>query len=258
MKSAYISCPMTIPQSILSDVIRLVEYYDVKPQWWTKGAVYNEHYFSDLIKNTDAFIVILPDLAWSYEGYKMTSGSRKELIIAVKAKRPIYLAYKNKNDGLGIYAANVITSVSDNSGEYIPDIIINGVYGVESTRYNFRDIMSAPTYIQKEGKVERLPNTSEKMAARQKGLNESLAVHKVYESTFGKNLNKLAEEINSEKKRRGWQQLRTEMDKAGYSVPYPKAVDYEGFMKQLEQSGILVLDRTNKIDKVDNRILLFL
>jgi hypothetical protein len=136
MKSAYISCPMSVSQTILIEVIDLVRDCGTTARWWPKGTQYDENYYKKVIvEETDAFIVILPDLKWSYACGKMTSGSHKELSLAIEANKPLFIAYKSRNDGLGIYAAEIM----EVSG-------VRTITGIHSTRYNFRDSAKAVKY----------------------------------------------------------------------------------------------------------------
>lgn len=125
MKTAYISCPMTIPQYKLDEVIKVVAESGAYPKWWPKGSSYEEGYYTGLIQHCDAFIVMLPDMVWHRPFHKMTSGSRKELQIAVDAKKPIYLAYK-RNEKSNVYAADVTDTC---------------ITGIASTKFNFRSDM---------------------------------------------------------------------------------------------------------------------
>lgn len=129
MQHAYISCPMTVPKSDLDETIKLVQSYGVMAHWWSKGTDYDEKYYKEVIEDCNAFIVILPGMAWSCKADKMTSGSRKETTLAISAEIPIYIAYRNRTEGLGIYAADVKMALDRP--------IIQEISGVPSTRYNF-------------------------------------------------------------------------------------------------------------------------
>lgn len=134
MKQVYISCPMTVGQGILDKVVRLVKDTKAIPLYWVKGSPYSEEDFNLCIECIDAFIVILPGVAWKSDVNKMTSGSRKELIKAYINKIPIFLAYENRDLEMGIYATE-ITKCSEG-------VFILSISGICSTRHTFKDIMS--------------------------------------------------------------------------------------------------------------------
>ena len=169
MKKVYISCPMTVLQETLDKVIALVKQSGVDPMYWRKGSPYDPGTFMNIIQRCDAFVIILPGLAWSAKGQAMTSGSRKEMNIAYNAGVPIYLAYQNKYDGIGLYSVR-IEAARTGEGVYI----VSEITGLPSTRYNFNDFIG---YNKLAGAIQDSLITSHN--------EESKAIDKIYGSGNG-------------------------------------------------------------------------
>lgn len=140
MANAYISCPMTVSQSDLDKVLRLVQSYGVTPRYWVKGTPYDNDFFRKTIVNADAFIVILPNIAWKCEGNKMTSGSRRELSLAIALRKSIYLAYQGISTEMKIYSADVDAKVFY-QGDNATETFITSISGIASTRFNFKELV---------------------------------------------------------------------------------------------------------------------
>lgn len=191
MKNVYISCPMTVSQTVLDEVINLVRKHAI-PQWWTKGTAYNEKAYTEAIrKYYDAIVVILPAMQWSCNYNQMTSGSRKELCIAIQAKKPIYLAYKTSTGVLGIYSTNIV----HNNNEITTFFTISGV---ASTSYNFEQDM----------KVE-------------KALNIKLPIEDYWTKWLKEIYKQQEKAIWVPNNRTCWEEMRKEMEEAGLAVRYP-------------------------------------
>ena len=95
--------------------------------------------------------------------------------------------------------------------------------------------MNAPTYLQGEGRVERLPSTSEKKQQREQAAINALERRKEYQQQTER-----AIRINTE------------------ATP---PINFEGFIKHLDQFNIMFWDGPSKpsIETItDIRILLFL
>lgn len=238
MKTAYISCPMTVDQTVLDEVITLVSNEHVSPRWWSKGTKYDESVYTAIIKSSDAFIVILPEMAWSCKGDKMTSGSRKELAKAIHFKKPVYVAYKNRNDGLGIYASQVSTSSNHDNVNHISNIAIVEVSGIASTRYNFKDSFGGDIATKSETTQPKtfLENIRDGYADEFIKRDAELMERAIWGAT------KI-----SHRHGRTWEQIREEMEKAGFAVPYTK--------DSLEDIALKKV--INSVSEYDKRLLLF-
>lgn len=161
MKNVYVSCPMSVSQEDLTKVCKLILSYGVTPTHWNKDSVYDEKFTEKIIAKSDAFVVILTGFGWYSEILKMTSGSRKELLTAIKYSKPIFIVYqKFAVKELGIYAAdtsNVTTSIS----------------GISGTGHTFQDMAkdNKEEYIQTVDRIQR-QDTVEHIVF--KGIVESL------------------------------------------------------------------------------------
>lgn len=137
MKRAYISCPMTVAQEAIDEAGKLAHQSHVDFLHWVRGTSYDEEYYKKTIASMDAFIIILPNIAWSCEFDKMTSGSRRELSHAYNSGVPIYLYYKS-SQGPGLYATNLESSRSK-----MGLIMINKISGIASTKFNFQQYFNS-------------------------------------------------------------------------------------------------------------------
>lgn len=156
MKDVYISCPKTVSQETLDKVIKLVRETGIAPMYWQKDSPYDPNRFTWIIQQCSAFIIILPGLSWSINAQKMTSGSRKELNVAVNAGIPVYIAYENRGDGLGIYTADV--KIARIVGD---TFMVTDISGIASTRYNFRDFMLTFGSVNTKVSIEKLKGVYE-------------------------------------------------------------------------------------------------
>lgn len=104
----YLSCPMSIPEEKLEEVIK--HLFNAAPdnqvRWWKRGTVYNEERF---IKECDLFVVILPDAAWACTATRIPRGTRSEVELATKYQKPIGLAYWS-SEGLAVYDTRLSSS----------------------------------------------------------------------------------------------------------------------------------------------------
>lgn len=107
--SIYVSCPISIPEGELQRILNRLERFDFKDtsiKHWIRNTVY----YPQVLTNADAVVIVLPGLRWVHSS-DLPIGVARELDIAVKMKKPIFLAYKNMHDDINFYEAAVsITS----------------------------------------------------------------------------------------------------------------------------------------------------
>lgn len=242
MKSAYISCPMIVPQVDLNEVVSLVRSSNVTPHWWSKGSPYDEIIYTKVIQQANAFIVILPDMGWSCYNYIMTPGSRKELCIAILAKKPIFIAYKRSNSTIGIYAA----SIGAGNTENLQSESFTRISGISSTQYNFRDIIGS--------QVQKLPSTAEKITQRNQA-----AANKEYNREIP-NQHKTWTELAEEKYKEYGRSIEKAIFPTWVDTSVIPPANLEKIMRYFAETGILSFNYDLKLDiniLPDNRILLF-
>lgn len=227
-KIAYISCPMTVSQAVLDQAHKKVSEAHVRSIAWTKDTPYNEEDYKKIIQNCDVFIVILPGLAWRFQFDQMTSGSRKELLIAFNASIPIYLFYKSREE-YGIYAVDIQTRDLP-SGNKVPISIC----GIASTKYNFKNIFDT-TYTSQE---------------------ESKAIDNIYAGVDFAESKELRDQYKVSKLAQGYSRIPNRMPQQGLSD-----ADIAKFLEIQRQTGIVVINKSESMGvveyKPDNRILLF-
>jgi len=90
IRKVYVSCPMTVSQTVLDKTMKHLENLGVAARAWERGTPYKEE---DSIKYCDVFIILLPENKFGTELYKITSGTRKELLLAFSLGKEIYLSY---------------------------------------------------------------------------------------------------------------------------------------------------------------------
>lgn len=227
---------MTVAQTVLDEVIGLVSSYHISPRWWSKGTKYDEDIYTSIIRLSDAFIVILPEMAWSCKGDKMTSGSRKELAKAIHFNKPVYVAYKNRNDGLGIYASEVKTNSSNDHVSPINNIAIVEVSGIASTRYNFKDSFGNADTKSEVAKpktfLENLRDAyGDAIVQRDAAVMETAIWGAKTSNRYSKT----------------WEQIKREMAEAGFAVPYTKDSSEDIVLKNI----------FNPVFEYDKRLLFF-
>lgn len=123
LSSVYVSCPMSVEASKLNKVIETTKSLGVSTSYWQRGTTYNELGYADIIKKSDAFILIMPDNRWNMTIEKLSAGSQKELRLALRAGKPVFIVYQ-ASSGFNIYNA-VINDHND---------FISGISG---TSHNF-------------------------------------------------------------------------------------------------------------------------
>jgi hypothetical protein len=96
----YISCPISIAQSELDEVVKTLMDLGCNPNYWVRGTHYNK---SSIINNCDGLVLVLPELKWEYVIDALPEGCKRELKLAITAKRKIYLAYITSDRVFGIY-----------------------------------------------------------------------------------------------------------------------------------------------------------
>lgn len=125
----YISCPMLEPIGQLKQVANVCfKYADLadilfRVTYWDR-----EQYFKSDLDEADIFILMLPGNAWEYPIGALPVGCRKELDIARKANKKIFIAYKNKAGEYNIYSSNIYYSQSCE--------MIQGLTGSTTSLYN--------------------------------------------------------------------------------------------------------------------------
>ena len=113
----YISFPVSAELSIrdsIEDLIRIKGDKDV--DFWLRGNAYSP----EPLITADKVVFYINGNHFKYQRHKLSSGCKKELELAIKYKKEIYLAYRS-NLGLRIYAVNVNTDII----EGIPGTYLN-------------------------------------------------------------------------------------------------------------------------------------
>lgn len=123
IKSAYVSIPMSVPIEKYYDAINLVSSV---ARWWSRDSPYSEKEFDDAIKQADAFILVMPENAWKVEEKHISRGSRRELNVAALNRKPIFIIYETRNDGLKVYFTNYLYG----------NIYLEGIQGSSSIFWN--------------------------------------------------------------------------------------------------------------------------
>lgn len=132
IRKVYVSCPMTVSQTVLDKTMKHLENLGVAARAWERGTPYKEE---DSIKYCDAFIIILPnnDFECFYPD-KLPSGTKKELNLAYDLDKEIYLSYlPMDSDKPKIYCTNSHKDALDWQVDYIG--------GVAGTHRNFLDLI---------------------------------------------------------------------------------------------------------------------
>lgn len=137
ISNCYISCPMSVPQQTLDSYVEYAKKH-LKANtvaYWERGTTYNVSKTKDLLRLTDAFIVVLPNNSFKHNIGSLPSGTRNELIQFLGFKegwengeKHLFIAYTNRADGPMFYSATYE---------------INGlIEGVSGSKFNFRDYCS--------------------------------------------------------------------------------------------------------------------
>jgi hypothetical protein len=139
IRKVYVSCPMTVSQSVLDKTLKHLSNLGVAARAWERGTPYKEE---NSIKYCDAFIVILPNNAFEYCLTILSSGTRKEILAADAIGKDIYICYT--------------PTASSKPQFYISDLFeaTRGtvhIKGIQGTHRNFLDLIE-PDLMKKEEK----------------------------------------------------------------------------------------------------------
>lgn len=119
IKSAYISCPLSIPSVDLEAVIKKVRECNLNNlHYYGRGTAYDTNVYDAVIDKANAFILILPGMVWSVAVKDLTAGCRREYGRAmIDTEKQLFIAYKRMNGQIGIYQAitrnGIIRGVTD-------------------------------------------------------------------------------------------------------------------------------------------------
>jgi hypothetical protein len=128
IRKVYVSCPMTVSQTVLDKTLKHLSYLGVAARAWERGTLYKEE---DSIKYCDAFIILLPENKFGTELYKIPSGTRKELLLAFSLNKEIYLSYiPSQSLSPSIYSTNLEEGFEDE---------LYRIDGIAGTHRNFLD-----------------------------------------------------------------------------------------------------------------------
>lgn len=114
-KSVYISAPVALDRStVIQYYEQLSEVFRVKT--YIKGTVYD----SNVVKNSDIFVLLTPHNSWTMNKNHLPSGCARELKEAIALDKPIYLGYRTKSGDVYIYETDIygttLTGVAGTGG----------------------------------------------------------------------------------------------------------------------------------------------
>lgn len=179
VKSAYISCPLSVSEGDLEKVIQKTKEFNLdRVYYYKKGTAYDTEAYDRIIQSHDAFILVLPNFAWAMDYDKMTSGCRRELKIARDAKRKMYLAYKTTSGLVNIYVMEIEHFFHTDADK---KLVIKAVKGLSSTSMNFAQEVTEGNRHQKEF-AETLAKAHKEMAepVQSKGGIPSKDIDEIY------------------------------------------------------------------------------
>jgi len=100
----YFSIPMEMHWDTACIIMRQLVSTDKVIDYWIRNSPYNEN----VLRNCDAFVIMLPKLAWSETIDKLPIGCRRELMLAIQLKKKIYITYKpHMADVASIYESHI-------------------------------------------------------------------------------------------------------------------------------------------------------
>ena len=125
---AYISCSMKEPMERVSEVSKILSDYGYLPRFWVRGTGYKE----DALLEAEVFVLIIKEDDYKISTGDVTVGCLKELGIAYREEKVIYLAYKT-HDTVAIVkmdktAYSEFSQIKEMNGGFIPrltNVIIN-------------------------------------------------------------------------------------------------------------------------------------
>lgn len=149
----YISCPMIEPIGQLEQVatvckkILTVAEVDAFINWWNR-----KEYVKSYLDDANIFVLMLPGNAWEYPIEGLPVGCKKELDIARKANKKIFIAYRNKTGEYNIYNSTTWNTKSS--------MMIGGVAGTTNLLYNYLKLLQSKNEKPMETKYIREPSIS--------------------------------------------------------------------------------------------------
>lgn len=145
IRQAYISCPLTVPSGDLEAVIMKAKSFNLnKVHYYGRGTAYDTAVYDKVIRESDAFILILPNMAWSIEYSKLTSGCRREFDVAMQnPNMQLFIAYKTSSGSIYIYiysgqinynktVTHSISGLSCTAGNFAQEVAKGNTYTKQS------------------------------------------------------------------------------------------------------------------------------
>lgn len=210
IKQAYISCPLTVPSEDLENVIKRVKSFNLnKVHYYGRGTAYNTEVYDSVIDNSDAFILVLPGLAWAIDYSKLTTGCRREFDRAMQnPNKQLFIAYKMASGIMNIYSATI---------EYLPQPatttalpIVSCIKGLSSTSGNFAQEVTkgnehtkatAPTTKPKTSWPDMIQEQAEAYKKEADAIRQAEKLKKFAEAYGAKGHSSLYEQLHGEPKK---------------------------------------------------------
>jgi hypothetical protein len=187
-----ISAPMSVPMEHLSEVEDLLNERHGIPyghiSFWDRKSAYDQKQFNQ----ADAVIVILPNFSFDSTKIKrewyVPIGVHRELQIAEKQGKKIFLAYKTTEGVLQFYAANIFIGLGDQH----TDTVIKGMAGTSGPNGAFCGWLKSfegseikqDFFIDEKEREEELRKWAEDHRINQAGL-EKAAMYLMQNSMYG-------------------------------------------------------------------------
>lgn len=122
MTKAYISCPIPVAMSALTEVANKLTRQGYEPSAWVRGTDYKD----DQLREASIFVLMSQSNNFDYQLDYMTAGCRKELALAKSLGKPLYMAYWKNGKDLNIYPINLKHlekgRVLGESGSYLGEV----------------------------------------------------------------------------------------------------------------------------------------
>lgn len=226
IKQAYISCPLTIPSEDLENVIKRVKSFNLnKVHYYSRGTVYNTEIYDQIIDNSDAFILVLPGLAWASDYPKLTTGCRREFDRAMRnPNMQLFIAYRMTSGTINIYNATIeylpqpanatalptvscIKGLNSTSGNFAQEVVKDNEH-TKATAPATKPKTSWPGMIQEQAEIYKIEEEARRQrekaaklgaAYRGVGLYEQLVQEKKVEYAMPKDPKKFVDLINDHK-----------------------------------------------------------
>ena len=130
----YLSFPVSENLYTRDQIVKLItSKNDKEVSYWLQGHMYSD---SDL-RAADKVVIYLTGNQFKLQRHKISSGSRKELELAISLGKQVYLAYQSSL-GIRIYATNINT---------------NMIEGIPGTHLNFFQCSSISNVIDSSGSM---------------------------------------------------------------------------------------------------------